>query len=113
MEKQISGRGNSVPNARPNFAKRMELRGSRRSEELIPGIGPERHDAGEAAVEIAKIHCAYQRGQVTAKSPDDVEMLGSPIYFENQKDRGRSQRRGYRLRFNPRRIGTDRRAHCL
>jgi len=88
MEEQISGSGNSVPNTRSNFAKRMEFRWTRRTKEEIPGVRPERHDAGQGTVEVAKVHGSYQCSEVAAKGLNHVEMVRSRIYFEHQKDRG-------------------------
>jgi hypothetical protein len=53
VEEQVGGGGDGVARGGVDFAEGMELGGAGRAEEVVPGVGAERHDAGELHVHVA------------------------------------------------------------
>src|SRR5215469_1235630 len=111
VEEQITWSGDGVAHARANFTKGMKFGRARLPEELIPGIGPEAHDAGEATFDVAKIHCAEKRREIWAERTNRIKRIGPRVYFQDQKDGGASEWRVNRLRFDGSGITRVQRGH--
>ena len=76
-----------------NLPKRMKFGGTRRSEELIPGIRTESGDAGEAGLYVAKLHRANQPGEIRAKGAQirvSVFVLADAHHQKNRRPRKRT-----------------------
>ncbi len=67
VEENVARRGDGMAAAGANLPKRMKLGRAWRSEELVPGIGPESGDARKAGLYVAKLHRANQPGETRAK----------------------------------------------
>ena len=82
-----------------DFPKRMQFRRTRLTEQPVPGVGANPHDAGEVSLNVAEAHGAQQRREVATKRPDGGAAGGARIDRRDQKDRGPGQSRNHRLRF--------------
>ena len=98
VEQQVARRGDGMARSGADLPERMQLRRPRRPKEPVPRVGPEPHDAGESAFEVAKFHRAQQRGEVAAERAHGVAIFGARVDRHDQKDRGAGERRGDRLR---------------
>jgi hypothetical protein len=58
MEQQIARGRDRVARPRPNLAEDMQLGRPRLSEHAVPGFGADPHHAGEAGLQVAKLHGA-------------------------------------------------------
>src|SRR6266571_2076889 len=97
VEEQVAWRRDGVPFSRVNLPKRSQLRGLRRSEEGVPGIGPKRHDAGKAAVKLAKSRRADEPAQVSTEMSDCRPILHAWMNRNHEEDCRAGQRGGDRL----------------
>jgi hypothetical protein len=71
----------------------MKLGGTRRTEELIPGIRPESGDAREAGLYVTKLDCANQSGEIRTKGAQiraSVLVLPDAHHEENRRPRKRT-----------------------
>ena len=96
MKEDVARRRDGVMLA-ADFAERMEFLRLRRAEQPVPGVGAERHDAGQPAVEVAEADGAQEPGQVAAQGPHGGLMLRSVVHGHDEKDGGGRERRGDRL----------------
>ena len=98
VEQDVARGGDCLARPAAKFAERVQLGRAWRTEEPIPHLRSERDDAGEAAFEIAKPDRAQERRKIGAQRAHRVLGLGAGVYGDDQKDRGRGQRRRHRLR---------------
>ena len=87
----------NVARAGTDLTERMQLRGSRRPKESIPGVGPDAHHAGEARLLVPKLDRAEYATQVAAERPDRCPRVGPGFHGNDEKDRGAGEWRVYRL----------------
>ncbi len=100
VEENVARRGDGMAFPGANLPKRMKLGGTRRSEELVPGIRPESGDARKARLYVAKLDRANQPGEIRAKGAQlrvGVLVLADA---HHQKDRRPRKRTDHRLRKN-------------
>jgi hypothetical protein len=81
-----------------NLPERTQFCRQRRPEEAVPRVGAKPYDAGKSSFQVAKFHCAQQRGEVSAERAQGCTIVEARIERRNQKDRGASKRRSYCLR---------------
>ena len=67
VEQQVARRRNRMARSGANLPERMQFRRPRRPKKPVPRVGPKPHDAGEVPFQVAKLHRAQQRGEVSAE----------------------------------------------
>ena len=81
-----------------NFLKGVKLGGTRRAKELVPGVGAESGDAGEARLNVAELNGADQSGEVGGEGAQKRVSGLLLANAHNQKDRCARERTDDRLR---------------
>ena len=97
MEEDVPRRRDSVMHA-PDFLERMQFLRPRRAEQPVPGVGAERHDAGQPALEVPEPDGAQKTGQVAAQAANGGFGRRSRIHRHHEKHGGTRERRDDRLR---------------
>lgn len=82
---------------RADLSKWMKLSGAGRSEEFVPGIGPESNDAGEARFNISKFNGTYDPGKVRAECTKRRVAALIGVNADNQKNCCARERTDHRL----------------
>ena len=87
MKEDVARRCDGVMLA-ADFAERMQVLRLRRSEEPVPCVGAERHDAGQPPLEVAEAHCAQKSGQITTQGPHGGIVFRSGVHRHDEKNSG-------------------------
>jgi hypothetical protein len=74
-----------------DLAKGMQLLGPRRSEEAVPSVGSNPHDAGEPTIRCPEPDAAHQRGQNGAETSHGSLWLAVCADGYDQEDGGTSK----------------------
>ena len=87
MKEDVARRCDSVMLA-ADFAERMQFLRPRRAEQPVPGVGAERHDTGQPAVEVAEADGALKPGQVAAQGAHGGVTRRSGIHRHHERQDG-------------------------
>ena len=90
MEQQVARRGDGVMHA-ADFAKGVQLSRFRRSEQAVPRVGADPHDAGESAIGRAKADAPHQRGEIAAQAARRSLGFRPGAQSDDQKNGGARQ----------------------
>ena len=97
VEKQIAGCGDGVAPLRADLSERVQFRWSRLTEEPVPRIRSDTHNARKPVFRRSKSHGAHKRGQIGAQGSHLRPWLGAWVDGCDQKERGARERRVHRL----------------
>ena len=100
VKEDVARSGYGMASAGANLPKRVKLGGTGGSEELVPGIGTESCDAGKACLDVAKLHSAYQPGQIRTKGQQTRVGVLVLANAQHQEDRRPRKRTDHSLRKN-------------
>ncbi len=80
-----------------NLAERMQVRGTRRAEEAVPGGGTEAHDARQSRFDVAKTDSAQEPGKVWTERKNGCPIFVGRFDVHHEKNGGACERRRYGL----------------
>jgi hypothetical protein len=83
-----------------NLLKRMKLSGTRRSKQLVPGVGAESGYAGKTSLNVTELDGADKPGEVGAEGSYRCIGIRILVNADNQEDRSARQRTDHQLRKN-------------
>ena len=87
MEEDVAWRGDGVMLA-ADFTERMQFFRLRRAEQPVPGVGDERHDTGQPAIEVAEPYRAQKPGQIAAQGAHGGVTRRSDIHGHHERHGG-------------------------